>query len=127
MVIAEPMTASVVRVTKPDTILIRTVVPHIQAQVNVYGVLMGTSHHTPGCQQAICDWVEIHADGGRLLLETCDWLRDGYGRLLIDLLDMQSRESLCDWLVEQCYCEHDGNHVVDCVREMLTSKEPEDA
>lgn len=120
------MTATVIRVTKPDTLLIRTMVPHVQAMVSMYGVLMGTESHSDNCQQGICDWVEVHADAGRLRLETCDWLRDSYGRLLIDLTDLQSGESLVEYLIDQEFCSRNDNHVIDCVREMLMSQEPED-
>lgn len=126
MVIADPMTATVIRVTRPDTILLRTSVPHIQSQVNLYGVLAGTAGHSVGSRQAICDWVEIHADAGRLILETFDWLRDSSGRLLIDLLDIQSKESLREWLIEKGHCERNDNHVIDVIRDMLNSQEPED-
>lgn len=126
MVAAEPVTATVVRVTKPDTLLIRAMVPHIQSMVSMHGVLMGTQDHTDGCKQGICDWVELHADAGRLGLLTCDWLRDSYGRLLIDLTDLQSGESLVDYLIDNDYCRLNDNHVIDCIREMLMSQEPEE-
>ena len=126
MVIEEPLIARVIRVTRPETLLIRTVIPHIQAQVSLYGVLMGTRHHTPECQQAIVDWVEVHADAQRLQLVHCDWIRDSHGRLLIDLLDLQSRESLVGYLIDNHFCEEDGGHIINCIQEMISSKEPED-
>lgn len=126
MVLTEPVTATVIRVTKPDTLLIRAMVPQIQSMVSMYGVLMGTQDHAEGCRQGICDWVEVHADAGRLRLSTCDWLRDSYGRLLIDLTDLQSGESLVEYLIDQEFCGRNDNHVIDCVREMLMSQEPED-
>lgn len=126
MVIAEPMTATVIRVLRPDTLLIRTMVPQVQSALSMYGVLMGTRDHLDACKSAIVDWVEIHQDHGRLELLTCDWLRDSCGRVLIDLLDLQSKESLVDYLIEHQFCALDGGHVTDVVRDMLLSQEPED-
>lgn len=100
--------------------------PAISANVNVYAVPIGTKNHTPDCQQAIVDWVEVHADHGRLYLDSHEWWRDSYGRLLVDLLDVQSKESLCDYLIKNDCCDDHPNHVFDCLTMMLDSKEPDD-
>ena len=126
MVLTEPLTATVIRVLRSDTLLIRTMVPQVQSSLSMYGVLMGTSDHLDECKSAIVDWVEVHQDSGRLELVTCDWLRDSYGRVLIDLLDMQSKESLVDYLIERKFCSLNSAHVTDVVRDMLMSQEPED-
>ena len=67
--------AIVVRVTRPDTVLVRTMVPHVQSMLSVYLVLEGVKCN-PEAQQAVADWVEIHADADRLRLVHVDWFRD---------------------------------------------------
>lgn len=116
----------VVRVTRPDTFLIRTYLPNVSQKLCVYATPIATTNHNKECQQAILDWVEIHSDSGQLLLDSDEWWRDSYGRLLTDLMDMQSKESLCDYLIENKYCDYNANHVYDCLSVLLNSKEPSD-
>jgi len=72
------------------------------------------------------DWIELHADNGKLLLDSQEWWRDSYGRLLTDLLDMQTKESMCDYLVDKGFCKYNPNHVYDCLSVLLNSQEPSD-
>jgi hypothetical protein len=89
----------------------------------MYSTLIGCSDFSSDSQQAIVDWCELHQDGGRLLFVTADWMRDSYGRLLVDLMDIQSKECLTDHLIEYGYCYQNDNHIIDCVRNMLDSQE----
>lgn len=116
--------ATVIRVTRPDTVLIRTVCPLLQSRVSIYMVLEGVRPE-PEAKRAIVDWVEIHADADRLRLLATDWVRDEYGRLLGDLADLQSGELLTDWLVSQGHARPYEHHFLDVVESMLRSQEPE--
>lgn len=104
----------------------RTTLPAVSASVCIYATPIGTKNHRPECKQAIVDWIEVHADHDRVLLDSHEWWRDSYGRLLIDLLDIQSRESLCDYLIDNDFCDEHPDHVLDCLTTMLASREPED-
>ncbi len=119
----EPMMCSVIRVMRPDTLVVRVPCPQIMGRVSMYCTLVGCSDFSSDCRDAIVDWCELHQDGGRLLFVTADWLRDSHGRLLIDLMDIQSKECLTDYLIEYDYCDQNDNHVIDCVRDMLDSQE----
>lgn len=120
----EPL-AIVVRVTRPDTVLIRTMVPHVQSMLSVYMVLEGVKCNTEA-QQAVADWVEIHADADRLRLVHIDWFRDSFGRLLGDLADIQSGETVTQYLLDNHYATPRPNHYINIVESMLRSVEPED-
>lgn len=123
MVTQEPLTARVIRVTRPDTLMVRTNVESLPAQLTLYCVLAGVKCRR-AAKQRIIDWVEIHADHGRLRLVT-DWLRDPYGRALVDLADLQSGETLTGWLVEQQVASPWDTHYLDTFRELMTSDEPD--
>ena len=126
MVTPKALECEVIRVTRPDTLLVRTFVPSVTQKLCVYATPMATANHKKECQQAILDWVELHADNGVLLLDSHVWWRDSYGRLLADFLDVQSKESMCDYLIEHEYCEVNPNHVHDCLSVLLNSQEPRD-
>lgn len=125
MVGADPLTAQVIRVTRPDTLMVRTHVQPLQAQATVYCVLAGVRCKR-ATKQHIVDWVEIHQDHGRLRLVT-DWLRDPHGRALADLADLQSGETLTGWLIEQRVAAPWPSHYMDVFRELMLADEPEDA
>jgi hypothetical protein len=117
--------ATVVRVTRPNTVIIRTLVPHVQSMLSTYLVLEGVKCRAEA-KQAIADWVEIHADAGRLRLHHVDWFRDSYGRLMGDLIDLQTGESLTGYLLEQGYAQPRPGHYADIIESMLRSVEPEE-
>ena len=117
--------AIVVRVTRPDTVLIRTMVPHVQSMLSVYMVLEGV-RCKPEAKQAVADWVEIHADADRLRLVHVDWFRDSFGRLLGDLADIQSGETLTQYLLDNHFAVPRPDHYINIVESMLRSVEPED-
>lgn len=53
-----------------------------------------------------------------------DWLRDPYGRVLADLADIQSGESLSGYLLQQGCAQKWDNHYIDTFRELMTAEEP---
>lgn len=116
--------AKVIRVTMPDTIVVRTPVKELQSYATIHVVLFGVVC-SEEAKQEIVDWVELHADAGRLSLAPVEWLRDPYGRLVADLLDMQTGESLCDWLVERGVATRNPNHFAEILGAGIESAEPE--
>lgn len=116
--------ATVIRVPRHDTILVRTHCPLVQAQVSVY-VTPANVWCDDGADSAIIDWVELHADHGRLRLETYEWLRDDHGKLLGDLIDLQSGECLTQYLIEQGVAKSRPHHVLDVMYAMMNAREPE--
>ena len=75
--------------------------------------------------QAILDWLEVHADYERLTLVTCDWVRDSYGRVLGDVLDVRSKESLTEYLIQSGAATQRANHLESVLTDMLSAPEPE--
>lgn len=124
MDLPETMTAQVIRVTRPDTLMIRIHVPQTQSQTTMYVAVAGVTCEEHA-KQTIVDWVEAHADFGRLKLIT-DWMRDSYGRVLGDLADPQSGATLGAYLVTQGAAKEYQTHYVDIFREMLEAAEPDD-
>lgn len=120
----ESSTVIVLRVTRPDTILIRATSPVLQSMVATYLVLEGIECE-PGCEQDIIDWVELHADAERLKLITRDWIRDCYGRLLGDLSDIQTGETLSQYLVDRKVATLKPHHYMDVIYGLINAKEPE--
>lgn len=118
------MSAQVIRVTRPDTVMVRIHVPQTQTQTTMYMAVVGVTCEDHA-KQTIVDWVETHADFGRLRLIT-DWMRDSYGRVLADLADIQSGETLATYLVTQGVAKGYDAHYVDVFREMLEAAEPDD-
>ncbi|NBT75742.1 MAG: hypothetical protein EBT15_07205 [Betaproteobacteria bacterium] len=116
--------AIVVRVTRPDTLMIRSVVPQVQSMLTQYMVLEGVECK-PETKQAIVDWCEVHQEGGRFRLLTTDWFRDSYGRLLGDLQDISSGETLTGYLLENHLADERPYHYADLLEDMLRSVEPE--
>jgi len=126
MVIPEPLTAQVIRVTRPDTVMVRTHVPQLQSQATLHLALAGV-RCLESARQPIIDWVETHADFGRLRLVTMDWLRDSYGRVLGDLCDAQTGEPLTGYLLENGCAERYDTHCLDVMRELMEAEEPNDS
>jgi hypothetical protein len=116
--------AIVVRVTRPDTIMIRSAVPQVQSMLTQYMVLEGVWCNDDA-KQAIVDWCEVHGDGGRFRLLTADWFRDSYGRLLGDLQDLSSGETLTGYLMEGGFANERPHHYSELLESLLRSKEPE--
>lgn len=115
----DALSVQVVRVTMPDTILLRVGSPVTQGTSSIYVRLFGVECEEDA-KQAIVDWAEIHPTP---VLLVADWLRDCYGRLLGDLVDGKS--SLCEYLVSQGFAEEKDDHYKEVVADLLKSGEPE--
>lgn len=124
MDLPDALTAQVIRVTRPDTLMIRVQVPQTQSRSTVYVAVAGVTCEEHA-KQTIVDWVETHADFGRLRIVT-DWMRDSYGRVLADLTDLQSGESLATYLVKQGAAQEYQTHYVDVFRDLMEAGEPDD-
>jgi len=116
--------ASVIRVTRPDTLVIRTQCPQLQSMVSLHMVLVGIRPNDKATD-AIVDWVEVHADQDRLHLVYLDWVRDDFGRFLGDLADIQTGERLTDYLINIGAATKYEHHYTDVVEHILRSKEPQ--
>lgn len=121
---AEALTCTVIRVTRPDTVLVRTYCPVIQSMLNVHIVLEGVSC-MPEARQEIIDWCELHADAERLRLVTWEWFRDSYGRVLGDLADLTTGNPLTQWLLDRKVAEARPDHYLEILRDMVGAEGPE--
>ncbi len=120
----EATLATVIRVTRPDTVIVRTPLPQMQTHATVHLALFGVDCK-PESQQEIVDWVEIHADAGRLSMITVEWLRDSYGRVVGDLADPQSGETLTSWLLGRRAATHRPGHFEEIISDGCGAPEPE--
>jgi len=118
--------ASVIRVTRHDTLQIRSHVTQLQGMATIYCVLEGV-WCDDGAEEAIVDWCEVHADSGRFRLLSGDWLRDEYGRLLANLQDLTTGEVLTDYLIERGVAKDRPHHYLDVLTHLMQCKEPDDA
>jgi hypothetical protein len=116
--------AQVIRVLRPDTYLIRAACPLIQSQVSMYMTPCGIECN-PGCEPEVIDWVELHADAERVGLETAEYLRDEFGRLLADLTDLRTGESLTSYLLSRGVAKERPSHVREVMECLMVAKEPE--
>jgi hypothetical protein len=116
--------AQVIRVLRPDSILVRAACPLVQSQVSVYMTPCGITCE-PGCESTIIDWVELHADADRLALITWDWLRDEHGKLLADLGDVRTGETLTHYLLETGVAKERPSHMFDVLEHTMHALEPE--
>jgi len=116
--------AQVVRVTRRDTVMIRTPCMTSLHLATIYLVLQGVRCRR-SAQAAIVDWVELHQDGGRLRFAHADWFRDAFGRLLGDLVDRHTGETLTQYLLDNGFATPRPNHYSDIFEQMLRSQEPE--
>lgn len=124
MVGKEAMTCQVIRVTRPDTVLVRAYCPQLQGNTHIHLVLEGVKCGRR-CTAEIIDWVEIHADAGRLKLITWEWFRDEYGRVLGDLVDLQTGEPLTQWLIDRKVAKPRPDHYLEVLRNMVNCEEPD--
>jgi hypothetical protein len=78
-------------------------------------------------KEHIIDWCELHADAERLKLVTYDHMRDEYGRLMGDLADIQSGETLTSYLLSVGVAKSRPHHILEMLGVLLSSSEVEDA
>lgn len=121
----EESVAYVLRVTRPDTIQVRSPDCRLGCMATLYLRLEGVECRD-NAQETIIDWVELHADYGRLRLHTGRWLRDVYGRVLGDLADLSTGELLTDHLVSLGVATQYPNHYMDTLTELMHCREPDD-
>lgn len=119
------LTCEVIRVTRPNTLIVRTMVPPIQSYATTYVVLAGVRCRKAATKEII-DWLEIHGDFGRFELMVFDWLRDSYGRLLAHICDRRTGEPLTAYLLQRGVAVERGNHLEEVMMEMLSAQEPEE-
>lgn len=119
----EPI-ATFVRVSRPDTLMIRLMVPQIQSMVTTRLLLEGVEC-MPEAVDEIDTWCDLHGNGEQFRLVTPDYFRDSYGRMLGDLQDLDTGEMLTDHLLDAGVATARPNHYLDLLREMLASGGPE--
>lgn len=119
------LTCQVIRVTRPNTLLIRTLAEVMQSYASTYLVLAGVRCR-PSATQDIIDWLEIHGDFGRYDLMVFDWMRDSYGRLLGNILDRRTGEALTTYLIQRGSARERANHLDEVMRELMSAQEPEE-
>jgi hypothetical protein len=119
------LTCEVIRVTRPNTLLIRTMAEAMQSYATIYLVLAGV-RCKPSATRDIIDWLEINSDFGRYELMVFDWMRDSYGRLLGNILDRRTGDALTTYLIQRGSARPRDNHLDEVMRELLSAQEPEE-
>ena len=76
-------------------------------------------------KEHIRDWVEIHE--GTIGFRNFDYLRDEYGRVLGDLYDLDTGDSLTDYLLHAGAAKKRPHHVSEVMDSILYGMEPGDA
>lgn len=110
--------------TRPNTLLIRTLAEVSQSYTSTYLVLAGVSC-APAAVADVIDWLELHDDFGRYDLIVFDWIRDSFGRLLGNLSDKRTGETLTAYLLQRGTAREKKNHLDDVMRDLLSAEEPE--
>lgn len=117
---------TVSRVTRHDTLQCRVYSPLLRARCDialtpagVWCLYHATDH--------ILDWCEIHADAERLKLMPFDFLRDEFGRLVADLADIQSGETLSAYLISIGAAKPRPHHILEVMGAYMSSREPDNA
>jgi len=77
------------------------------------GLSTGAEH----IEHAVGAAADLAAENERLKLLTWQWVRDQYGRVLGDLGDISSGETLTDYLIEAGAAMPWTDHYIDIVRE----------
>ena len=113
---------SVTRLLRHDTYEIRLYCPALRTRASVYMTPMGVWCEEE-CKDHALDWIELHSENDRLRLITADWLRDEYGRLLGDLQDMRSGETLTGYLVSVNAAKKRPHHVMDTMYSLAEAAE----
>jgi len=114
-------TCQVIRVTAPDTVMVRVTVAPMQGSTTIYVRLLGVNC-TDEAMRGIVDWVELHSDS--IELYVLDWLRDPYGRVLGDLSN--GEQAITEYLRANGYADEKANHYEEVVSQLLKSEEPEE-
>lgn len=117
---------TVSRVTRNDTLFVRMYCPLSRAKTEIAVTPAGVwcLHNAT---DHIVDWCEIHADSDRLKLVPCDFFRDEYGRLVADLADPQSGETLTSYLLSLGVAKERPHHLLEVMGTYMSSREPDNA
>ena len=118
--------AHVLSVVRHDTLQLRTWCPLSQTRVTLYMTPCGI-WCLDDAKEHIIDWCELHADADRLKLITYDHMRDEYGRLMGDLADIQSGETLTGYLLGVGAAKPRPHHILQMLGVLLSSSEVNDA
>lgn len=109
----------VIRVTAPDTLMVRVTTPVLMGHTTIYVRLVGVD-----CQEeakaSIVDWIELYSGNTSLLV--VDWLRDCYGRVLGDLSN--GEEVVTEYLTRIGAATPRPNHTTEVLADLLNSEEP---
>lgn len=111
----------IIRVTAPDTVMVRLTVPPLMGNTTLYVRLLGIECHD-GAREHIKDWVELHH--GSIELLVLDWLRDPYGRVLGDLSN--GEEGVTQYLTRIGAADPYPDHHTEVMAALLASEEPEE-
>lgn len=115
---------TVSRVTRNDTLLCKTYCPLSRSRYEVAVTVAGVwCHHD--AMQHIVDWCEIHADAERLRMIPYDYIRDEYGRVVADLADIQSGETLSQYLLSVGAAKARPHHMLEVMGAYMSSREPD--
>jgi len=117
---------NVIRVTRPDTLLVRAYCPVLRARGEFSIVVAGVWTYDNATSH-IVDWCEVHADAGRLRLVAMDYLRDEYGRMVADLADVNSGETLSGYLMSVGAARSRPHHLLETMGSLMASQEPDHA
>lgn len=111
----------IIRVTAPDTVMVRLTVPPLMGNTTLYVRLLGVEC-SDGATEHIKDWVELHH--GSIELLVLDWLRDPYGRVLGELSN--GEEGVTQYLTRIGAAEPYPNHHAEVMAALLNAEEPEE-
>lgn len=113
----------VMRITRDDTVQVREYCPLCGNTDSLYIVLAEV--FCDGTKEHIRDWVELHEHS--IVLRVYDYLRDEYGRVLGDLFDRDTGESLTQYLIGVGVAKQRPHHVTEVFENVLRHMEPGDA
>lgn len=119
----EKTLVNVLRITRDDTIQVREWCPAC-GQVNSCYIVLAEVW-CDNAQGHIRDWVEVHE--GAIELKIFDYLRDEYGRLLADLYDRETGQTLTQYLIEVGAARPRPHHVAQVFDQIVRNMEPGDA
>ena len=122
---SEALTCSVTRVTRPNTLAIRLMVPALQSNCTTHLVLEGVTCKSDAVKD-IVDWLEIHADFGRYELRVFNWLRDSFGRLMGNIIDRRTGETLSSYLIQRGSAKERPRHIEEVMIDLLQGQEPDE-
>lgn len=114
--------ATVVRLLRHDTYEVRLYCPALRSRSSIYMTPIGVWCEEE-CRAHALDWIELHADSDRLRLVTADWLRDEYGRLMADLQDIRTGETLTSYLISVKAAKRRPHHVMDVMYQLADASE----